>query len=133
MTHKELTDRASRWLKNTMHCSVIFKDLHSYASERPDVLGWRLNFSILVECKTSSSDFYHDRQKRRRPSFGMGNYRYYLCASNLIKPEQVPKKWGLLWVLPKIIKVKKTPLGFWSPRILKKERPLVYAALNKET
>lgn len=30
----------------------------------------------------------------------MGDYRYYCCPKGLIKPEELPLGWGLLYVFP---------------------------------
>lgn len=133
MKHNALVIRAEHWLKKTMKCPVIFTELVTYAGEIPDAIGFNHSFSILVECKTSKSDFHSDVKKRirRKYSMGMGNHRYYLCQPEIILPKQVPEKWGLLWAYPKKIVVKKESIGFWSSRINKKERFLFYSFIRR--
>ena len=47
--------------------------------------------------------FLADRSKPHRlnPEMGMGKYRYYICPTGLIKPEELPEKWGLIYVSEK--------------------------------
>ena len=107
-SHKELTLRAEQWLK-TIGCNVVFRDdFRPYTSngEQPDAIGWKGNICIVIECKTSMSDFYSDKRKsfRKIPEKGMGVYRFYMCPDNLIKVHNIPDGWGLLYAKPKIIK-----------------------------
>jgi hypothetical protein len=53
----------------------------------PDAIGWlRDTRSLLVECKSSMSDFYSDRGKpwRRHPEIGVGRERYYMMPPGVI-------------------------------------------------
>lgn len=72
----------------------------SDAGEQPDAIGWRSGVSILVECKTSRPDFLADAKKiwRRKPEKGMGNWRFYMCEKDLININELPDKWGLVYV-----------------------------------
>jgi Holliday junction resolvase-like predicted endonuclease len=113
MNHKELTETACKWLKN-QGCRVVISELSSSAGEEPDAIGWRSGVSILIECKTSRSDFKLDSKKiwRRKPNLGMGNWRFYLCEENLIKPhELINNGWGLLYVKNNKIKKIIAPKG----------------------
>ncbi|AXH68412.1 hypothetical protein [Vibrio phage R01] len=67
--------------------------------EQPDALGWRASVSILIEVKTSRSDFLADKNKKFRadPSIGMGDWRFYLCPKDLISKDELPEGWGLLY------------------------------------
>ncbi len=105
MTHADLVARGLKWLEN--RCTIAFPELVTAAGETPDGWGFGGDGSILVECKATRSDFLADAKKyyRRRPAFGMGNLRYYLCPPGLIRPEELPEAWGLLYCLPKQIKV----------------------------
>ena len=98
--HDELVDRACRWLKGSCGCSVAVGELRAFtgSGETPDALGWRSEYSILVECKTSRADFLEDRKKpfRMKPSMGVGTYRFYMCPPGVIEPEDLPEGWGLL-------------------------------------
>ncbi len=107
MTHDELCDRAVHWLSKTKGRGVVMKELVTYAMETPDAIGFQHHESILVECKSSRADFLSDKKKfpRMYPQYGMGNLRYYMCPPNMIKPEEIPEKWGLLWAYPTMVRV----------------------------
>lgn len=101
MTHQELVKIAEKWLLNTRNCSFVFTELVCCASiEIPDAIGFHAGYSTLIECKTSRSDFFADAKKpfRRNPQMGMGSFRYYLCPKDVIQPDDLPEKWGLIWV-----------------------------------
>lgn len=112
-THGELVDRAERWLVNTQRCMFVFKEFGVF-HERPDAIGWKYGSSILVECKTSRADFFADRKKlgRRMPELGMGQRRYYLVEPELVLPDEMPEGWGLLYALPKYVRVVKRARPF---------------------
>jgi len=100
LTHKNLVDIAYSWVLNNASCGVAIKELNA-VSERPDVIGfggWCR--SVLVECKATRSDFLGDKRKlfRKHPERGMGQYRYYMCPTGLINKEELPEKWGLIYV-----------------------------------
>ncbi|MNC39691.1 hypothetical protein D3C75_883610 [compost metagenome] len=100
ITHDELCLRAERFLKSNGF-GVVFHDKFraiTGSGEQPDCLGFRSGVSCLIECKTSRSDFLADRKKRFRkdPTLGMGDWRFMMTPRGLIKPEELPKDWGLL-------------------------------------
>lgn len=71
--------------------------------EVPDAIGFRASGwedgSVVVEVKTSRSDFLADKKKpHRQDGKGMGNWRYFLCPENVIRVDELPSGWGLLWV-----------------------------------
>lgn len=98
MTHNELVEIAHKWLLR--RCGFAFKELAAQYSEIPDAIGFRSNYSILIECKTSRSDFFADQKKifRKNPAKGVGDFRFYMCQKDLIKPGELPNSWGLLYV-----------------------------------
>jgi len=97
--HKRLVKIAGQWLR-AFDCSVVLTEPISWAQEFPDAVGWKGGESYLVECKCSRRDFRKDFSKvvRRNTFGGVGTYRFYMCPTGLIKPEDLPPKWGLLWV-----------------------------------
>lgn len=107
MTHKELTERASKWLKRhnqnmiVPNCSTIASEITSatITGEIPDVIGWCSWASVLIEVKISRSDFLRDFKKpfRKFATWGVGEYRYYICPTDLIKIDEVQESWGLLY------------------------------------
>ena len=97
--HSELVDIAEKWLYS-VGCSFVLKELTTMAEETPDDIGFREGISILVECKTSKTDFKKDAKKifRRGPKKGMGDHRFYLCPEGVIKPDEIPEGFGLIYV-----------------------------------
>jgi len=114
MTHSDLCALAARWLraskqKRGLACQVAFVEprISFLSGESPDAIGIRVSGcadagSTIVECKISRSDFLADAKKaHRKPGSGMGRWRYYLCPEGLISPDELPDKWGLLYVSEK--------------------------------
>lgn len=112
-THKQLCEYALKWAarpksKGGPGCLFSLSETKSgYTGEAPDVIGWRVAYgpsggfdSVLIECKTSLSDFYADLKKpfRAYPAKGMGVYRYYFAPLGLISTDLLPAKWGLIEV-----------------------------------
>lgn len=118
-THDELVKRAIRWLAGTRRCRVVVDDGPLGHSEKPDAIGWRCGGweSILVECKTSLSDFYADKKKphRQGDGSGMGRERWYMTPPGLLKPEQIPDGWGLVEAGPRCRIIKRaTERDAWN-------------------
>jgi len=109
-THRELCDIAVKWLKrshsqNGHGCNVAVSEVASgWDGEVPDAIGFRCSGyrdgSVVVEVKVSRSDFLIDKKKphRKAPEKGMGDWRYFLCPEGVIQPDELPEKWGLLYV-----------------------------------
>ncbi|RLC67765.1 MAG: hypothetical protein DRH97_04405 [Chloroflexi bacterium] len=140
MTHDELIERAIKWLYGTERCWAVLSEVHSNAREIPDAIGWQFGgrVSILVECKTSRSDFFADAHHKfaHRDYLGMGNYRYYMTVPGLVKVEELPEKWGLLEVYPRQVRHKRwaTKRSYTQyPRIAQMERFLMVAGLRMYT
>lgn len=96
--HDALVTRATRWLRNTLHCRVVLSELVAYTASRetPDVIGWVRGYSVLVECKTSRADFLRDmRKSARMPSHAaLGHWRFYLTEPGLLDGLELPYGWG---------------------------------------
>jgi len=99
LTHNDLIPIAEKWLLSH-GCGFALKELSTSGFEIPDCVGWSAMFSFLIECKATHSDFLADSKKvfRKRPELGIGDFRFYMCPSNLILPQELPKKWGLIYV-----------------------------------
>lgn len=108
--HRWLCEIGAKFLKrpesaNGHGCHFAIIEPSCYG-ENPDVFGIRHGangFSVgtvLIEAKTSRSDFLADRKKphRMQPETGIGKWRYYICPTDLIKPKDLPEKWGLIYV-----------------------------------
>lgn len=101
MTHEDLVKRAVAWLRkpsrNRSACGIAVPELVSFCNEQPDAIGWfGGGWSIMIECKVSRSDFLADKSKPRQHC-GVGHRRFYMCPPGLIKPDEVPVGWGLLY------------------------------------
>ena len=82
-------------------CSIAVTEITTFAVEQPDVLGFANDYNtVLLEAKISRNDFLQDAKKpfRKKPETGMGNFRLYITPIGLIKPEELPGKWGLIEV-----------------------------------
>lgn len=97
VTHREMVLATQTWLREMHHCSVVMAEKVSRAFERPDAIGWANGFSVLVECKTSRSDFLADASKPHRayPESGMGRLRWYVTPTGLLSASELPPGWGL--------------------------------------
>jgi hypothetical protein len=95
--HAELCMHAERWLRKS-GCGVTAIDLATVAGEQPDAIGWRYGLTALCEVKVSRGDFLADRKKpwRARPELGMGDWRFYVAPSGILRAEDMPEGWGLL-------------------------------------
>lgn len=101
--HSQLVEVAYLWVLKNTSCGIAFKELNTTASngEFPDVIGFgRWCHSVLVECKVSRADFHADKKKpfRINPSYGMGSQRFFCCPTGLLKVEDLPQGWGLVYV-----------------------------------
>jgi len=108
-THSELVERGTRWLRNSLNCSVVLSELVTEARSReiPDVIGWVNNRCILVECKCSRSDFKADLKKAARLEYfpyALGHWRFYLASPGIIGLVDLPIGWGLYEVTGKSVK-----------------------------
>ncbi|MCD0261509.1 hypothetical protein [Xanthomonas campestris] len=58
---------------------------------------------MLIEVKVSRADFLAGARKEHRikPALGAGKWRYFMCPEGLINVDEVPERWGLLWVSDK--------------------------------
>lgn len=109
-THNELCKKAVSWLKRSHSaggcgCPNAFSEVKSGSNggEIADAIGIKTAAgaeTIVVEAKASRSDFLADKKKpfRVKPELGMGNYRYFICPEGLISVDELPDKWGLLYV-----------------------------------
>lgn len=138
-THSELTYIAEKWLLK--HCGFAFRELAT-VGEIPDAIGFRGECSIMIECKATRGDFLSDKKKNFRinPERGVGEFRFFMCPKGLIKKEELPEKWGLLYVNlnGKVRKIAGPKGNIWSANQEWKfesskvhERDLMYSALRR--
>ncbi len=142
--HRKLVESAYKWVLKNSSCGVAFKELNTLCcnGEYPDVIGFGAwNHSVLIEVKTSRSDFYADKKKsfRQNPQLGMGTQRFYCCPNNLLQIEDLPEGWGLIYVNEKFKarcvhqpykgNIDERNNGF--EKNLKAEHGLMYSALRR--
>lgn len=107
--HRALCDVAVKWLQRPHSaqghgCNFAVSECQSgfRGGEIPDAIGFRAqgwrDGTVLVEVKVSRADFYADRVKPHRISGGMGNWRYFMAPTGLIRPDDLPPRWGLIEV-----------------------------------
>jgi hypothetical protein len=105
--HAKLCALAVRWLRRPYSagghgCQVAVSETKAdWSGEIPDAIGFRAGHcggSVVVECKTSRSDFLADRAKPHRAVGGMGTWRYFMAPAGLIAPQELPPLWGLIEV-----------------------------------
>jgi len=110
MTHSEIIKIVAKWLKRHKQNIVIYNYplvlsefvALTHTGETPDVIGWNYFSSIVIEVKTSRQDFLRDKKKRFRVlGMGMGDFKYYCCPDGIIKVDDLPNGWGLLYVTDK--------------------------------
>ena len=101
MTHAELVSLAARFCRGYCKCRVVATELRTFfAQEEPDVIGWACatGTSVVIECKTSRSDFRADAKKPHRihRSMAMGNLVWYATPGRLLDPAEIPGGYGLV-------------------------------------
>ena len=93
-------------------------ELVVYGAENTDVWGYNTFNTAVIEVKVSHQDFLADKNKWWRSeeasnlNLQAGKLRYYLCPEGVIKPEELPEKWGLLYWDGKKIKYVVGPKPF---------------------
>lgn len=128
LLHSELCAAAVKWLKKSAGCGVAITEMVSVAGEIPDAIGWRSGVSILIEVKTTRSDFLADRKKAWRidATLGMGDWRFFLAPKGLLMPDEIPAGWGLLEITEKGVKrTHRVPIGncsWGSPPLMGNKR-----------
>lgn len=96
--HDRLAALGAAWLKR-QGFSVVATDLSALGCrERADVVGFRSQCSATIESKMSRGDFLADLKKPHRLTGGVGLYRFFICPSGLIREDELPARWGLLYV-----------------------------------
>lgn len=104
--HYKLCELGAKYLKSKISCEslktpnkYVAVELVSACPELTDVWATNGYDSTVLEIKVSHADFLKDKKKFSRINYkySMGNYRYYLCPTNIISKDEVPKGWGLLY------------------------------------
>lgn len=127
--HALLVELAQKWLMGAGKCVVSATEIQTWTNmEIPDAIGFDYTGRCtIVECKVSRSDFLSDKKKRFRkmPEMGMGAKRYFLTQKGLIGPAELPERWGLIYVYPKVVKCVKQARPFDDRNIYAERRCMV--------
>ncbi|MAX51433.1 MAG: hypothetical protein CMH22_05595 [Methylophaga sp.] len=115
MTHSEIVKISAKWLKKhnknilVPNCPTVLSEFSSatVTGEIPDIIGFCSWASVLIEVKTSRSDFLADKKKKFRKNceLGVGEFRYFCCTENLISVRELPSNWGLLYLIDDKIEI----------------------------
>ncbi|ENG7912661.1 hypothetical protein R4575_18055 [Acinetobacter baumannii] len=100
-THHDLVQIASKWAERVLKFPIVASELRCGGSrEIPDVIAFRADSSLIIECKTSINDFRKDfvKPERNGQRVGVGNYRIYCAPIGVIPIDKVPQSWGLIEV-----------------------------------
>lgn len=83
-------------------------DNRKYLYQIPNafIYGWECDYWACTkdgvtkefEIKTSRSDYFNDAKKDKHQIDNGANYFYYVVPKDLVKPEEVDKKYGLIYV-----------------------------------
>lgn len=95
-----VTDRAVSLIKK-LHGAKIgaIEFSGGWMPERVDAILFNSQSSFVIETKISRQDFKADAKKAFRTNGrGVGKYRYYACPAGLIQPDELPEKWGLIYI-----------------------------------
>jgi hypothetical protein len=97
LTHDQIGDILCVKLKSKGYQVAFSNILDVGVGEQPDCLGIdNYGDSILLEVKTSRSDFKADSKKPwREKGRGIGKQRVYVTPVGLLKPEEIPYGWQL--------------------------------------
>ena len=135
MTHKELVKIGADWLLKkapgvTIKCQYAVSEFTTASYESPDVFGIRSGQTVLIEVKVSRGDFLADKKKhfRTHDFDALGNQRFYLTPTDLVRPEEVGK-WGLLYCDGEKISIVKESEWFKTER--NQEMNLMYSILRR--
>lgn len=95
-----VTKKAVVLLKRLHGCTIGAAEFTGgWSGQRVDAILFNAYGSFLVETKISRSDFLADSKKPHHQGHGgVGRWRYYACPDGLIKPDELPQKWGLIYI-----------------------------------
>jgi hypothetical protein len=97
MTEKSIVQELARWIDNREY---------PYQVPNAFIYGWESDYWALdvdgiakeFEIKISRSDYFSDAKKEKHKSDNCANYFYYVCPKDLIKKEEVDKRYGLIYI-----------------------------------
>ena len=120
--HKQLKDRAIEYLFNKS-CWIACPEVECGYYGRYDVWGIKNDENLMtygIEVKISRQDFRNNKYKEKKldmacdreeyENWTPANLNYILCPAGLLMPEDIHRRYGLLWFNGERLVNKKTPL-----------------------
>lgn len=97
MTEKDIIQKLSGWIDNQEY---------PYQVPNAFIYGWESDYWVLdvkgiakeFEIKISRADYFADAKKLKHQQDSGANYFYYVCPKDLIKKEEVDKRYGLIYI-----------------------------------
>ena len=102
-THHQMCCQVAKWLQGRWsgkkpYAHYVAVELVTQGYENTDVFGFNPTYSTMIEIKVSRTDFLRDKQKYSNKFGRVGDYKYYCCPKDIIKVNDLPDKWGLLYI-----------------------------------
>lgn len=99
MTEKEIIKKLALWVDDRKY---LFQIPNAF------IYAWESDYWVLdaqgntkeFEIKISRSDYFNDAKKAKHSTDMGANYFYYVVPKDLIKKEEVDKRYGLIYVWP---------------------------------
>lgn len=119
--HKELKERAIKYLFDKS-CWIVRPEVDCGYYGRYDVWGIKRDENLLtygIEVKISKEDFRNNKRKEAILDLGIdkqkewwipANLNYILCPEGLLQPDEIHRRYGLLWFNGERLVNKKWPL-----------------------
>ncbi len=97
----------------------IWVDERKYPFQVPNAFfyGWECDYWVCDTCgmtkefeiKISRQDFLKDAKKKKHLTNSGSNFFYYVCPKDLIKPDEIDKRYGLIYLVHGLIQIVKKP------------------------
>jgi hypothetical protein len=114
--HDKQSALGAKWLKRNGFAVVGTEIVAAGCREQADAIGFRMSCSVVIESKVSRADFLADRKKPERNKGGLGVYRFYICPPGVIREDDLPDKWGLLYAdAGKVVEIVRPRGNVWPP------------------
>ncbi|WP_148041319.1 hypothetical protein [Rufibacter immobilis] len=101
LTQKDLVEIAYRWVLKEAGCAASFREYMKPDVGECPVIGFAsFGKSVLVQVNTTRAEFDQAMASQfwLQPENNMGRYRFLCVPQDLVQPEELPERWGLLYV-----------------------------------
>ena len=100
LSHADLVTIGARWLRYEKNCSIVVEEPATAGFVKPDILGFQIYSSFMIEVKVSKSDFLADKKKKGYDQ-KIADYSYYLVPSDMIDESDIKNGYGLIYATSK--------------------------------